>query len=147
MSLTRLSLPFQSPSVGKLQPPPGPIRGHGGTDSHGDVALPTEDRAQRRTNLLGGKIAGCHLVEQGLEGLKVVAIQERDLDGGSAQRVRSAETREAAAEHYHARRGGLSVRRCGGVHRHALPRPVSPLDTRSLTGDGGRVAPWICGPP
>ena len=65
---------------------------------HLDVALPPEDRAERRRDVRGGQHPRRDLVEERLEHVMVASVEERDLHRGTAERFRGPQARESASD-------------------------------------------------
>jgi hypothetical protein len=65
---------------------------------HGGVALVAQDAADRACDLRRREARGRHLIEQWLEQMVVAAVDDRDVDRRTAQRVRGGEPAEAGAD-------------------------------------------------
>jgi hypothetical protein len=60
------------------------------------ISILTKDRANRLGDITWREHGECHLVEQGLEGVVILAIDQRDVDREFAQALRSVDTGKAA---------------------------------------------------
>src|SRR5690606_12140300 len=91
------------------------------------VALSAEDHADRLRDIGRSERGACHLIEQRLEQVIVVAIDDDQLDGRAAQGARRPQAPEAASDDDHT---GLSLARAhesGNVrsssHTRIIPHP------------------------
>jgi hypothetical protein len=69
-----------------------------------EVALPAEDGADRPGDVARRQRRGCHLVQQRLEQVVVVAVHQRDLAARAGHGARCLQPAETGAEDHHAER-------------------------------------------
>ena len=74
------------------------VEGNDLLEEHLDVALPPEDRAERRRDVRGGQHSRRDLVEERLEHVMIASVEERDLHRGTAERFRGPQPRESPSD-------------------------------------------------
>ena len=102
------------------------------TDSHPHVGLPAEDRAERGADFFRRQVAGADLVEQRLERVIVMAVDDRDVRVGAAQRPGRVQPGETAADDHNPRAG---AHRPLSLSCRERRMPVSVLSTGTAVSD------------
>jgi len=70
---------------------------------HFNVFVRAENGADGRSDLCRGKSGGCDLIKKRLEGVEILAIDDRDLNGRIGERLRGVQAAEAGAYDYYSR--------------------------------------------
>src|SRR5580658_5522179 len=68
------------------------------TQKHGDVALATQDMAQRRRNRRRGEPRRCHLIQQRLERVMVASVYQQNIRGRMTQPFNCVQASESTAD-------------------------------------------------
>ena len=71
----------------KLHHPVAPVHADHDPLAEADVPLPVEDVAHLMRDVVDGEAGGGHLVEQRLEGVVVVLVDDKHIDGGVLERL------------------------------------------------------------
>ena len=85
-------------AIGQRHLPRGGVDAEHVAHVHGDVALVSQDVAQRRGDRRRGEAGRGHLVEQGLEQMMIAAIDQRDLDRRSLELAYRPQTGESTTD-------------------------------------------------
>ena len=91
----------------QLQDAAGKIKPLDLRHQHFDVATVAQDPANRCGNFPRGQTGGGNLVQQRLEGVKILAIDQQNLDRGTRQRLRGRQAAKACSYDCHSRFGFL----------------------------------------
>src|SRR5579859_3804325 len=83
------------------------------TEENFDVLAAANDPADGSCNFTGGKPGGRDLIEQRLEGVKVPAVDQRDLNRQTGEMQRGLKATEASADDHNSRLRVRSHVRCG----------------------------------